>query len=115
MTGAEIMARIGNIPKSQLYAGPGYNLFEAPPRPVQQRQFEEETTFLDEGAMADAAEAVREAEVEAAAPDVTNLSKEKLQHMNIDELRAIAKQLDIPNRETITDQDELVAAIQRSL
>jgi hypothetical protein len=114
MTGAEIMARIGNIPKSQLYAGPGYNLFEVPP-PVQQRKFEEETTFLDEAAMADAAEAIREAEVEAAAPDVTNLSKEKLQHMNIDEIRAIAKQLDIPNRETITDKDELVAAIQRRL
>lgn len=114
------MARIGNVPKSQLYAGPGYNLFEAPPRPVQERQFEEETTFLDEtsmtdAAMGDAAEAVREAEVAAVAPEVTNLNKEKLQHMNIDELRLIAKQLDIPHRETITEQDELVAAIQRSL
>jgi hypothetical protein len=114
-TGAEIMARIGNIPKSQLYAGPGYNLFEAPPRPAQKRQFEEDTTFLDEAAMADAAEAVREAEVEAVAPDTANLNQEKLQHMNIDELRLIAKQLDVPNRETITGQDELVAAIQRSL
>lgn len=109
------MARIGNIPKSQLYAGPGYNLFEAPPRPVPKRQFEEETIVLDEAAMVDAAEAVREVEVEAVAPDVTHLNNEKLQHMNIDELRSIAKQLDIPHRETITEQDELVAAIQRNL
>jgi hypothetical protein len=110
------MARIGNIPKSQLYASSGFNAFDVVP----QRQFEEETKFLDEGAMADAAEAVRETEVEAFDPDATeidtmNLNKEKLLHMNIDQLRQLAKQLDIPGREAITDQDELVAAIQRCL
>ncbi len=109
------MARIGTIPKSQLYAGPGYNLFEAPPRAMQKRQFEEETKFLDEAAMADAAEAIRETELEAADPDVSNLTKEKLLNMNIDELRSVAKQLDVADREKITEQDELVAAIQRSL
>jgi hypothetical protein len=105
------MARIGNIPKSQLYASSGFNAFDVVP----QRQFEEETQFLDEGAMADAAEAVREAEVEAVDPDVNGLTKEKLLHMNIDELRKVAKALDIPGRESITEQDELVAAIQRCL
>lgn len=105
------MARIGNIPKSQLYATSGFNTFHVPP----QRQFEEETQFLNEGAMADAAEAIRETEVAAAEADTANLSKEKLLHMNIDELRSVAKQLDVPDREKITDQDELVAAIQRCL
>jgi hypothetical protein len=87
------MARIGNIPKSQLYASSGFNTFDVP-----QRQFEEETQFLDEGAMADAAEAIRETEVAATEPELntTNLSKEKLLHMNIDELRSVAKQLDVP-------------------
>lgn len=107
------MARIGNIPKSQLYASSGFNAFDVPP----QRQFDEETQFLDEGAMADAAEAIRETEIAAAEPelDPANLSKEKLLHMNIDELRNVAKQLDVPDRGKITDQDELVAAIQRCL
>lgn len=109
------MARIGHIPKSQLYAGAGYNRFEVPPRMPQTRQFEEETAFLDEAAMADAAEAVRAAELEAVGPDISTLDKEKLRHMNIDELRAIANQLDVPNREIITEQEELVAEILRSL
>lgn len=105
------MARIGNIPKSQLYATSGFNTFDVPPR----RQFDEETQFLDEGAMVDAAEAIRETEVAATEPDASNLNKEKLLHMNIDELRAVAKRLDVPDREKITEQDELVAAIQRCL
>ena len=65
--------------------------------------------------MADAAEAIREVEVEAAEPDMNDFNREKLLHMNIDELRIVAKLLDIPEREQITDQAELVAAIQRSL
>ncbi len=105
------MSRIGSIPKSQLYASSGFNSFDVAP----QRQFEEETTFLDEGAMADAAEAVRAAEVEAVDPDTEGLTKDKLLHMNIDELRNLAKTLDIPGRESITEQDELLAAIQRCL
>lgn len=106
------MARIGHIPKSQLYAGPGYNLFEAAPR---KDHFEEEASFVDEAAMADAAEAIREVEVDAADPNVNDLNRETLLHMNIDELRIVAKLLDIPDREPITGQAELVAAIQRSL
>jgi hypothetical protein len=114
------MARIGHIPKSQLYAGPGYNLFEAPPESPQKRQFEEETTFLDEAAMADAAESIRETEIEAvdSGTDQSEADlpdREKLQHMNIDELRVVAKLLDVPDREQITDKNDLVAAIERSL
>ena len=107
------MARIGNIPKSQLYANSGFNSFDVVP----QRQFEEETVFLDEAAMANAAEAVRDAEIEADATDIdtANLTNEKLFHMNIDELRKLAKQLDIPGREAITEQEELLAAIKRCL
>jgi hypothetical protein len=110
------MARIGNIPKSQLYGGSPHNAFERGPRNA---GFEEEATFVDEAAMADAAEAIREVEVETAEnnaePDVQNLNREKLLHMNIDELRVVAKQLDIPDREQITEKSELVAAIQRCL
>lgn len=115
------MGRIGKIPKSQLYARASFSSSDGTVK--RNALFEEETSFVDEASMADAAETVREVEVEAAEADargdetidVSKLNKERLQHMNIDELRAIAKQLDVPDRETITEQDELVAAIQRSL
>lgn len=106
------MTRIGQIPKSQLYAGAGYNEFVPTP---QQSEFQQESTFVDEAALTDAAEAIREVEADAIAPEVSTLSKEKLLDMNIDELRAAAKQLDVPDREQITEQDELVAAIRRCL
>jgi hypothetical protein len=32
--------------------------------------------------------------------------------MSIDELRAVANALDVPNRAQITEQDELIAAIR---
>jgi len=32
--------------------------------------------------------------------------------MSIDELRALAAKLDVPNRGAITDQDQLIAAIR---
>jgi hypothetical protein len=74
-----------------------------------------EGTGPDPHAMENAAEALRAAEVEAAEPDVSNLTAADLEAMNIDELRAVAKVLDVPDRETITEQDELVAAIRRCL
>jgi hypothetical protein len=115
------MGRIGNIPKSQLYARASFSSSDG--KVNRNATLEEEASYVDEAAMADAAEAVREVEVDAAeaeaegreVPDVSQLNKEKLQHMNIDELRIVAKQLDVPDRESITNQDELVAAIQRSL
>ena len=106
------MARIGIIPKSQLYAGSPTNAFE---RQSSASRFEEEAAFVDEAAMADAAEAIREVEVDAADAEFEDLDREKLHHMNIDELRIVAKLLDVPDREQITEQAELVAAIERSL
>jgi hypothetical protein len=115
------MGRIGDIPKSQLYARTSFSSSDG--KVNRNAMFEEESSYVDEAAMADAAEAVREVELDAAEaeaegqeiPDVSQLNKEKLLHMNIDELRAVAKQLDVPERESITDQDELVAAIQKCL
>ena len=69
----------------------------------------------DPQAMENAAEALRAVEVEAAEPDVSNLNTADIESMNIDELRAVAKALDLPDRETITEQDELIAAIRRCL
>ena len=69
----------------------------------------------DEEAMEDAAEALRQAEVEAAQPDVSSLDASQLHRMSIDELRAVARVLDVPDRSKITEQDELIEAIRRRL
>jgi hypothetical protein len=75
----------------------------------------------DDASMEDAAEALRQAEVEAVRPDVTDLPDDssltpsKLDQMNIDELRIVAKQLDVPDRGKITDRDDLIAAIRARL
>ena len=73
---------------------------------------------VEEAAMDDAAEALRGVEVEAAQPeipDVSSLEPSQLDSMNIDELRAVAKELHVPDRTTITDKDELLAAIRQRL
>jgi hypothetical protein len=71
----------------------------------------------DEDAMEDAAEALRQVEVEAVQPDpdVSSLSASQLDEMSIDELRAVARVLDVPERSKITEQDELIEAIRRRL
>jgi hypothetical protein len=75
----------------------------------------------DDAAMDVAAEALRQTEVEAVRPDVTDLPDDssltpsKLDQMNIDELRDVAKQLDVPDRGKITDRDDLIAAIRARL
>jgi hypothetical protein len=66
----------------------------------------------DDTAMQDAAEALRQTEVEAVLPDVHSLDPAQLDQMSIDELRAVANALDVPNRAQITEQDELIAAIR---
>ena len=69
------------------------------------RQFEEETTFVDEAAMADAAEAIREVEVDAVDPEINDLSRRKAaSHEHRRTCAIVAKLLDIPDREQITDQ-----------
>lgn len=63
-----------------------------------------------------AAEALRETELEAAQPEATGFASGSksgdLESMSIDELRELAKELDVPNRGQIIEQDELIAAIR---
>ena len=71
-------------------------------------------------AMEDAAEALREADVEAAQPgivanDAVRDKAAQLQDMSIDDLRKLATKLDVPNRERILEQDKLIRAIRRRL
>lgn len=71
----------------------------------------------DDEAMEVAAEALRQAEVEAVQPDpdVNSLDASQLERMSIDELRAVARVLDVPDRSKIIEQDELIEAIRRRL
>jgi hypothetical protein len=70
---------------------------------------------VDDDAMDDAAEALREAEVVATLPDLHTLDESQLEQMSIDELRAVAGALNVPHRAQITEQDELIEAIRRYL
>jgi hypothetical protein len=69
----------------------------------------------DEDAMEDAAQALREAEVEAVRPSNDMPDHMRLESMSIDELRALAAKLDVPDRGAITEQDQLIAAIRERL
>jgi hypothetical protein len=68
-------------------------------------------------AMDMAAEAIRQAEVEAVQtePEPSMPVSERLEEMSIDELRRLAAELDVPDRGKIIEQDELIAAIKRRL
>ena len=69
----------------------------------------------DEDAMDEAAQALREAEVEAVRPNKAEPNDRRLEDMSIDELRALAAKLDVPNRGTIIETDELIAAIRERM
>jgi hypothetical protein len=69
----------------------------------------------DDDAMDEAAQALREAEVEAVQPGKPTTEPTRLEDMSIDELRALAAKLDVPNRGAITEQDQLIAAIRERL
>jgi len=69
----------------------------------------------DNEAMDGAAEALRQVEVESVQPDVSPADDKQLENMSIDELRKLAAELDVPDRGTITQQDELLAAIRRRM
>ena len=69
----------------------------------------------DEDAMDEAAQALREAEVEAVQPAKVAKDSTRLESMSIDELRALAAKLDVPNRGAIIDQDKLIAAIRERM
>jgi hypothetical protein len=66
----------------------------------------------DEDAMDEAAQALREAEVEAVRPNNAATEDKRLEDMSIDELRVLAAKLDVPNRGAITEKDRLIAAIR---
>jgi hypothetical protein len=69
----------------------------------------------EKDAMEEAAEALREAEVEAVQPAKTPPDSPRLDDMSIDELRELASKLDVPNRGAITDRDQLTAAIRNRM
>jgi hypothetical protein len=66
-------------------------------------------------AMEDAAEALREADMEAAQPGIVANDAAQLEDLSIDDLRKLAAELDVPNRERILEQDKLIRAIRRCL
>jgi len=65
--------------------------------------------------MDEAAQALREAEVEAVQPAPTKSNHSLLENMSIDELRARAAELGVPNPGATTDQDQLIAAIRQRM
>lgn len=71
----------------------------------------------DDEALENAAQALREVEVEAVQSEdsVTDSSTDssQLESMSIDELRALAGEFDVPNRGQIIERDELIAAIRQ--
>jgi hypothetical protein len=69
----------------------------------------------NDDAMQDAAEALRQAEVEAVKTDDSAPERTQLETMSIDELRVLAARLDVPNRGAITEQDQLITAIRRRM
>ena len=72
-----------------------------------------ESVFDDdeEDAMDGAAQALREVEVEAVRPKPAP-DKARLEDKSIDELRALAAKLDVPDRGAITVKEQLIAAIR---
>ena len=72
-----------------------------------------ESVFDDEeDAMDGAAQALREVEVEAVRPKSAPPDKVRLEDKSIDELRALAAKLDVPDRGTITVKEQLIVAIR---
>lgn len=69
----------------------------------------------DENVMDEAAQALREAEVEAVQPQPSASHREQLEQLSIDELRALAAKLDVPNRGAIIERDHLIAAIRERI
>jgi hypothetical protein len=69
----------------------------------------------DEDAMEEAAQALREAEVEAVRPINDVPDHTRLEYMSIDELRALAAKVDVPNRGSIIERDQLIAAIRKRM
>lgn len=69
----------------------------------------------DSDAMEEAAQALREAEVEAVQPIPASSDETRLEDMSIDDLRKLAAKLDVPNRGAITEQDQLIDEIRKRM
>jgi hypothetical protein len=85
---------------------------------AEKNQFVETSSIdLNDTVVEGAAEALRQADLEAAQEefDLSSLKLADLERMTIDELRVVAKQLDVPDRASIIEQDELIAAIRRRM
>jgi len=65
--------------------------------------------------MDEAAQALREAEVEAVRPNLETADQTQLANMSIDELRALAGRLDVPNLGAIADREQLIEAIRNRM
>lgn len=76
-----------------------------------------DSIFDDEepDAMDGAAHALREVEVEAVRPGPASPDKVRLEDKSIDELRALAAKLDVPDRGTLTIKEQLIAAIRQRM
>ena len=84
--------------------------------PYQSTSPKGESVFDDDtDAMDEAAQALREAELESVRPDFKPTVASNLETLSIDELRKLAAQLDVPNRGAITEQDQLIAAIRERM
>ncbi len=95
---------------------PHYDRFAGPD--ASQNQFEDSAVGSEiDDAAAKAAAAMREADIEAAKEefDASAVTPADLESKSIDELRELARQLEVPDRSTIVEQDELIAAIRRRL
>jgi hypothetical protein len=73
------------------------------------------TSSSENEAIAGAAEALREVEVEAVKSAPSTMGGESLEQLSIDELRKLAATLDIPDRGQIVERDKLVAAIHKRM
>jgi hypothetical protein len=62
-----------------------------------------------------AAESPITTEAAALSPSEASISPSELVNMSIDELRGVAAVLDVPDREILIEQDELIEAIRRRL
>jgi hypothetical protein len=81
---------------------------------INESQVGQNDSVLDdnEDPMDEAAQALREAEVEAVRPNNATADEKRFENMSIDELRALAAELDVPDRGKIIEKDELIAAIR---
>jgi hypothetical protein len=89
----------------------------ADPSTAQNDLDEPQESGIDDDAAEGAAAALRDADIESAKEefDASTVRSSDLERMSIDELRELARQLDVPDRSTIAEQDELIAAIRRRL